>query len=136
MAAKQDISEKLGLEWLGPGSGTDRSSAASQTGSGSSSGSGPSSGPSSGSGPTSGSGSGPQVDATRALVGKQILSVLNESQDKSDRVYNLVDRLRLDISTMLSVVDYLESTGFIRVERDNYGNHTLRLTEAGSAWIA
>jgi hypothetical protein len=130
MAAKQDISEKLGLEWLGPGSGTDRSSTASQTRSGSSSGSGPSSGPS------SGSGSGPQVDATRALVGKQILSVLNESQDKSDRVYNLVDRLRLDISTMLSVVDYLESTGFIRVERDNYGNHTLRLTEAGSAWIA
>ena len=80
--------------------------------------------------------SGVQVDATRALVGKQILSVLRSAKDKTDTVYSLVDRLRLDISTVLAICDYLESTGFIIVTRDNYGNHTLRLTDAGEAWMS
>lgn len=76
------------------------------------------------------------ADATLALVGKQILGVLKESQDNTESVHNLVDRLKIDIRTMLSVVDWLETAGFISVTRDQYANHTIRLTEAGQAWIS
>jgi hypothetical protein len=41
-----------------------------------------------------------------------------------------------DVSKLLSVVDWLEATGFVSVTHDKHGNHTLRLTEAGEAWIS
>lgn len=118
MAVKPDLADKFGLEWLGPSSGG-----------------------------TSAASEGPRLpdiiipgrvahDAAHVIVGKQILGVLKNAPDKSESVYNLVDRLQLDIQTILSAVDYLESTAFITVTRDSYGNHELKLTEAGEAWIS
>jgi DNA-binding MarR family transcriptional regulator len=76
------------------------------------------------------------ADATLAVVGKQILGVLKESPNNAEFVHNLVDRLKLNIRTILSVVDWLETAGFVSVKRDQYANDSLKLTEPGRAWLS
>jgi len=120
MAVKPDFSEKLGLDWLRKSPSQNQSA--------------PVGGPDLP--PVNIPAANVPVDAARAMVGKQILGVLKTSPNKSESVYKIVDRLQLDISTVLSVSEYLEATGFIRMDKDNYGNHTLHLTDAGEAWIA
>jgi hypothetical protein len=110
---KEDIREKFGVSWLGGNSAAATSDA-------------PAAGPS--------AGVAAQVDATQAMLGARILRLLKETPDHADRVHSLVDQMQLDISSVLAVVDWLESAGFVRIERNNYGNHLLSLTEAGEAW--
>ncbi len=108
---REDISEKFGVSWLAGPAPADapRPEVATQAAT---------------------------SDATLAIVGKQILGVLKDSPDQTGRVHEMVDRLKLDISTILSVVDWLEAARFVTLTKEQYGNHTLKLTEAGQAWMS
>jgi|GEM_PF-2520057 hypothetical protein len=118
MAVKPDLADKFGLDWLGP---SNRAASV------------PSNAPNI---PADVPRAKTPADAAHIIIGKQILGVLKNSPDKTDAVYGLVDRLQIDIQTVLSAVDYLERTGFITVTKDNYGNHKLKLTDAGEAWLS
>lgn len=70
-------------------------------------------------------------DALLAYGGK-VVTVLKHSPGQQRSLFELVDQTGTRIDTLLQVVNYLESKGYItRVTQDPKGNDTFQLTEAG-----
>ena len=74
------------------------------------------------------------VEGVTASLGREILLKLKTLKDTgcdACQLNDLVDALNVDRDTLGLVVGRMADLGMLEVERDKYGNHSVRLTHTG-----
>lgn len=74
------------------------------------------------------------VERATASLGRAILSKLKTLKDEGHNVYklnDLVDAVNIDRDTLAPVVERMAELRLLDVEREKYGNHSVRLTKTG-----
>ena len=71
------------------------------------------------------------IDAAMQATGFRVVSELRKSNG-SGRLHDLVNKLSLDLPSLLKVSDYLKDKGLVDIVAvDQLGNNTIQLTQAG-----
>jgi hypothetical protein len=72
------------------------------------------------------------IDAALQASGIKLLTALKKADSGTVQLHALVQPLEMDLETLLRVVDYLSEQGFVQIlKRDDFGNHTIQITESG-----
>lgn len=118
MAAKADIREKFGLDYLtGPSTETSASGTAL----------------------AEAPNAEQLLDRAAITYGRQILQELKASKESGQGLLTLnqlVDKTNVERDTLSLVVDRLGKLGLCEIERDKYGNHGVRLTAMGDSFLS
>lgn len=78
------------------------------------------------------------VDTAALAFGGQVLLALKTAKDnnqESRTLNELVDSMNIKRDTLGLIADRLEKLQLVRIERERYGNHTIRMTEAGENFL-
>jgi hypothetical protein len=74
----------------------------------------------------------PGIEEALLTYGNKILRYLDNQPNKSARIFDLAQGLKLRIDTVLPVIHFMVERGFIeRTATDEAGNDTVRLSESG-----
>lgn len=76
-----------------------------------------------------------QGDEASRTLGKQLIRFINDSGGE-EKLNNLADKMKLGAQDVAPVVEWLANNYYVRVEVDQYGNHTIRLTERAKELLA
>ncbi len=78
----------------------------------------------------------PFMEETLIAYGRQVLEGLTSLPNKAGQVFDLIDRLGIRIETLIPVVQFLVSRGYLEITKDDLkGNYTIRLTDRGAKLI-
>lgn len=78
------------------------------------------------------------VDTAALTFGGHVLVALKASKDKNQEsltLNELVDAMNMKRDTLGLITDRLEKLQLVGIEREKYGNHRIRLTEAGENFL-
>ncbi|HEY3027375.1 MAG TPA: hypothetical protein VGJ55_14590 [Pyrinomonadaceae bacterium] len=78
------------------------------------------------------------VNTAALAFGGQVLLALKSSKDKNQEsltLNELVDVMNIKRDTLGLIADRLEKLQLVGIEREKYGNHRIRLTEAGENFL-
>lgn len=78
------------------------------------------------------------VEKAAITFGRQILRELKKAKNagqSSISLNELVDKFNVERDTLSLVVDRLEKLRLVNIEREKYGNHGVRLTSTGEEFL-
>jgi hypothetical protein len=67
-------------------------------------------------------------DEAFLAFGKQLIRFINDSGGV-DKLLNVAEKMKLDPQDVAPVVEWLANNYYVRVETEQFGNHTIRSTE-------
>jgi hypothetical protein len=73
------------------------------------------------------------IDAALQASGIKVMAFLKKAQGGTAQLHDMVRPLEMDLETLIQVVNYLDEQGFVTItKRDEFGNHTIQITESGT----
>lgn len=70
-----------------------------------------------------------QGDQAFLTLGKQVVRFMSDSKEKEDRLKSLSAKMKLAPQDLSPVVEWLANNYYVEVDVEQFGNHTIRLTE-------